>query len=222
MTRGVRTAGPPALTPDDPRDRRHADRQRPDSEDCLRVNVGHRKCDGAPARDGVVSRRGQRTGSSNSIFYDGNTRAKERRGRDDRHASVERLRLSCLAGCQAGGAVRRLVEPRAAGHGAGTGMGAGQRRRFGGDAGNVTVFGQSGGGGKTAIPEASRGQRAFSPLDHHVDAGRHRRHGARTRASSRSRGAAVAPLGLHGHAARLATLPPETIVAALASRPRGT
>ena len=125
----------------------------PMSEDCLRLNVF---TPGTSGRRPVMvwfHGGGQRTGSGNSIFYDGRELAR----RHDVVVVTTTHRLNAFALSLAGG--RR-----------GTGgqfadcANLGLRdlvlalewvrdniARFGGDPGNVTIFGQSGGGGKTAM-----------------------------------------------------------------------
>jgi para-nitrobenzyl esterase len=129
----------------------------PMDEDCLRLNVW------TPAADG--NRRpvmvwfhggGQRTGSGNSIFYDGSELARKHDvvvisvthrlnalgylwlaglpGTGERFARTSNLPLLDLTAAL--GWVRDNIS------------------RFGGNPGNVTIFGQSGGGGKTAMLSA--------------------------------------------------------------------
>jgi para-nitrobenzyl esterase len=133
----------------------------PMSEDCLRLNVWTPGV-GAGRRPVMVwfHGGGQRTGSGNSIFYDGADLARTQDvvvvtvthrlnafahlwlaglpGVDSRFSDTANLGLRDLV------LALRWVRDHAA--------------TFGGDAGNVTIFGQSGGGGKTAmltaLPEA--------------------------------------------------------------------
>jgi len=126
----------------------------PMSEDCLRLNVWT-PATGAGRRPVMVwfHGGGQRTGSGNSIFYDGHALARKH----DVVVVTITHRLNAfaylwLAGVPGTGArfadsanlgLRDLV------------LGLQWVRdhigQFGGDAGNVTIFGQSGGGGKTAM-----------------------------------------------------------------------
>jgi para-nitrobenzyl esterase len=125
----------------------------PMSEDCLRVNVF---TPGTSGRRPVMvwfHGGGQRTGSGNSTFYDGRELAR----RHDVVVVTTTHRLNAfaylwLAGVPGTGA--RFAEC--------TNLGLRDLvlalewvrdniARFGGDAGNVTIFGQSGGGGKTAM-----------------------------------------------------------------------
>jgi para-nitrobenzyl esterase len=125
----------------------------PMSEDCLRLNVF---TPGTSGRRPVMvwfHGGGQRTGSGNSIFYDGRELAR----RHDVVVVTTTHRLNAfaylwLAGLPATGA--RFADC--------TNLGLRDLvlalewvrdniARFGGDAGNVTIFGQSGGGGKTAM-----------------------------------------------------------------------
>ena len=125
----------------------------PMSEDCLRLNVW------TPA---ITGRRpvmvwfhggGQRTGSGNSIFYDGQALA---RAHDVVVVTVTH-RLNAFAHLWLAGL--RGVSGRFA-ETANLGLRdlvlalewvRDNIRQFGGDPGNVTIFGQSGGGGKTAM-----------------------------------------------------------------------
>ena len=125
----------------------------PMSEDCLRLNVF---TPGTSGRRPVMvwfHGGGQRTGSGNSIFYDGRELAR----RHDVVVVTTTHRLNAfaylwLAGLRDAGSrfadcanlglrdlVRALEWVRD------------NIARFGGDAANVTIFGQSGGGGKTAM-----------------------------------------------------------------------
>jgi len=125
----------------------------PMSEDCLRLNVF---TPGTSGRRPVMvwfHGGGQRTGSGNSIFYDGRALAR----RHDVVVVTTTHRLNAfayfwLAGLPGTGA--RFADS--------TNLGLRDLvlalewvrdniARFGGDAGNVTIFGQSGGGGKTAM-----------------------------------------------------------------------
>jgi para-nitrobenzyl esterase len=125
----------------------------PMSEDCLRLNVF---TPGTSGRRPVMvwfHGGGQRTGSGNSIFYDGRELAR----RHDVVVVTTTHRLNAfaylwLAGMRdAGGqfaecanlGLRDLVQALE--------WVRENIARFGGDAGNVTIFGQSGGGGKTAM-----------------------------------------------------------------------
>jgi para-nitrobenzyl esterase len=125
----------------------------PMSEDCLRLNVF---TPGTSGRRPVMvwfHGGGQRTGSGNSTFYDGRELARNH----DVVVVTTTHRLNAfaylwLAGLPGAGA--RFAEC--------TNLGLRDLvlalewvrdniARFGGDAGNVTIFGQSGGGGKTAM-----------------------------------------------------------------------
>ena len=125
----------------------------PMSEDCLRLNVF---TPGTRGRRPVMvwfHGGGQRTGSGNSIFYDGRELAR----RHDVVVVAVTHRLNAfaylwLAGIPGTGA--RFADT--------TNLGLrdlvlalewvrDNGGRFGGDAANVTIFGQSGGGGKTAM-----------------------------------------------------------------------
>jgi para-nitrobenzyl esterase len=125
----------------------------PMSEDCLRVNIF---TPGTSGRRPVMvwfHGGGQRTGSGNSIFYDGRELAR----RHDVVVVTTTHRLNAfaylwLAGVPGTGA--RFAQC--------TNLGLRDLvlalewvrdhiARFGGDPGNVTIFGQSGGGGKTAM-----------------------------------------------------------------------
>jgi para-nitrobenzyl esterase len=125
----------------------------PMSEDCLRLNVF---TPGTSGRRPVMvwfHGGGQRTGSGNSLFYDGRELAR----RHDVVVVTTTHRLNAfaylwLAGLPGTGA--RFADC--------TNLGLRDLvlalewvrdniARFGGDAGNVTIFGQSGGGGKTAM-----------------------------------------------------------------------
>ena len=126
----------------------------PMSEDCLRLNVwtsstGNRR---APVMVWFHGG-GQRTGSGNSIFYDGRALA----GRHDVVVVTITHRLNAFAHLWLAGlrGVSGMFADTA---------NLGLRdlvlalewvrdniRQFGGDPGNVTIFGQSGGGGKTAM-----------------------------------------------------------------------
>jgi para-nitrobenzyl esterase len=125
----------------------------PMSEDCLRLNVF---TPGTSGRRPVMvwfHGGGQRTGSGNSIFYDGRELAR----RHDVVVVTTTHRLNAfaylwLAGMPGTGArfadcanlgLRDLVLALE--------WVRDNIARFGGDAGNVTIFGQSGGGGKTAM-----------------------------------------------------------------------
>jgi para-nitrobenzyl esterase len=125
----------------------------PMSEDCLRLNVF---TPGTRGRRPVMvwfHGGGQRTGSGNSIFYDGRELA---RNHDvvvvtttHRLNAFAYLWLAALPGAGARFAecanlgLRDLVLALE--------WVRDNISRFGGDAGNVTIFGQSGGGGKTAM-----------------------------------------------------------------------
>ena len=125
----------------------------PMSEDCLRLNIF---TPGSSGRRPVMvwfHGGGQRTGSGNSVFYDGRELARRHDvvvvttthrlnafaylwlaglpGTDARFAHCTNLGLRDLV------LALEWVRDNIA--------------RFGGDAGNVTIFGQSGGGGKTAM-----------------------------------------------------------------------
>jgi para-nitrobenzyl esterase len=125
----------------------------PMSEDCLRLNVF---TPGTSGRRPVMvwfHGGGQRTGSGNSIFYDGRELARQH----DVVVVTTTHRLNAfaylwLAGLPGTGArfadsanlgLRDLVLALE--------WVRDNIARFGGDAGNVTIFGQSGGGGKTAM-----------------------------------------------------------------------
>lgn len=124
----------------------------PMSEDCLRLNVWTPAV-GSGRRPVMVWFHGGgfRTGSGNSIFYDGEALARKHdvvvvtithrlNAFGFLHLAdmgVERFARSSNLGMQDIVLALQWVRDHAA--------------RFGGDAGNVTVFGQSGGGGKTAI-----------------------------------------------------------------------
>jgi para-nitrobenzyl esterase len=126
----------------------------PMSEDCLRLNVWTPAV-GAGRRPVMVwfHGGGQRTGSGNSIFYDGRELAR----RHDAVVVTVTHRLNAfaylwLAGVPGTGS--QFAET--------TNLGLRDLvlalewvrdniGQFGGDAGNVTIFGQSGGGGKTAM-----------------------------------------------------------------------
>lgn len=125
----------------------------PMSEDCLRLNVF---TPGTHGRRPVMvwfHGGGQRTGSGNSIFYDGRELARNH----DVVVVTTTHRLNAfaylwLAGLPGAGArfrecanlgLRDLVLALE--------WVRDNIARFGGDAGNVTIFGQSGGGGKTAM-----------------------------------------------------------------------
>jgi para-nitrobenzyl esterase len=108
------------------------------------------------AGDGVVHGGGQRTGSGNSIFYDGTELARQAQcRRHQRQSPLNALGYLWLAGLPGTGerfartsnlplldlvAALEWVRDNVA--------------RFGGDPRNVTIFGQSGGGGKTAMLSA--------------------------------------------------------------------
>ena len=126
----------------------------PMSEDCLRLNVWTPNTDNG-RRPVMVwfHGGGQRTGSGNSIFYDGTELARKHDvvivtvthrlnalahlwlagvpGTGDQFAQTANLGLHDLV------AALRWVQVNIS--------------RFGGNPGNVTIFGQSGGGGKTAM-----------------------------------------------------------------------
>jgi para-nitrobenzyl esterase len=125
----------------------------PMSEDCLRLNVF---TPGTSGRRPVMvwfHGGGQRTGSGNSIFYDGRELAR----RHDVVVVTTTHRLNAfaywwLAGIPGTGGqfadcvnlgLRDLVQALE--------WVRDNIARFGGDAANVTIFGQSGGGGKTAM-----------------------------------------------------------------------
>ena len=125
----------------------------PMSEDCLRLNV---YTPGTSGRRPVMvwfHGGGQRTGSGNSVFYDGRELAR----RHDVVVVTTTHRLNAFAYLWLGGlpgtgarfadcsnlGLRDLVLALE--------WVRDNIARFGGDAGNVTIFGQSGGGGKTAM-----------------------------------------------------------------------
>jgi len=125
----------------------------PMSEDCLRLNVFTPDTRGRRPVMVWFHGGGQRTGSGNSIFYDGRELARQH----DVVVVTTTHRLNAfaylwLAGLTGTGA--RFADS--------TNLGLRDLvlalqwvrdniARFGGDAGNVTIFGQSGGGGKTAM-----------------------------------------------------------------------
>jgi para-nitrobenzyl esterase len=125
----------------------------PMSEDCLRLNVF---TPGTSGRRPVMvwfHGGGQRTGSGNSIFYDGRELARQHDvvvvTTTHRLNAFAYLWLAGLPGTSARFAdsanlgLRDLVLALE--------WVRDNIARFGGDAGNVTIFGQSGGGGKTAM-----------------------------------------------------------------------
>jgi para-nitrobenzyl esterase len=194
----------------------------PMSEDCLKLNVWTPQT-GRGARPVMVwfHGGGQRTGSGNSIFYDGTELARLH----DVVVVTVTHRLNAfaylwLAGLPATGerfaatanlGLRDLV---LALEWVRDNIG-----EFGGDASNVTIFGQSGGGGKTAMLTAFPAARGLF----------HRAIIMSTLADTALTGLEparaveaaeqlLARLGIaQRDAARLETLDPETIVAALAS-----
>ena len=195
----------------------------PMSEDCLRLNVFTPGTNGRRPVMVWFHGGGQRTGSGNSIFYDGRELAR----RHDVVVVTTTHRLNAfaylwLAGLPGAGArfasctnlgLRDLtlalewVRDNIA--------------RFGGDATNVTIFGQSGGGGKTAMLTgfpAARGlfHRAIimSTLAETAVTGLEPAR-ALEAAELLLRRLAISPAG----AARLVDLPPERIIEALASGP---
>jgi len=125
----------------------------PMSEDCLRLNVF---TPGTRGRRPVMvwfHGGGQRTGSGSSIFYDGRELAR----RHDVVVVTTTHRLNAFAYLWLGG-----VPGTGARFAECSNLGLRDLvlalewvrdniARFGGDAGNVTIFGQSGGGGKTAM-----------------------------------------------------------------------
>jgi para-nitrobenzyl esterase len=196
----------------------------PMSEDCLKVNVWTPEA-GRGSRPVLVwfHGGGQRTGSGNSVFYDGTELARQHDvvvvtvthrlnafaylwlaglpGTGERFASTTNLGLRDL--------VLALEWVR-------DNIGA-----FGGDAGNVTIFGQSGGGGKTAMLTGFPAARGLF----------HRAIIMSTLADTALTGLPperaveaaellLARLGIAPRdAARLETLAPEAIVGALAAAP---
>ena len=126
----------------------------PMSEDCLRLNIWT-PATGTGRRPVMVwfHGGGQRTGSGNSIFYDGRALA----GKHDVVVVTTTHRLNAFAYLWLAGVTgtgERFADS----------INLGLRdlvlalqwvrdniARFGGDPGNVTIFGQSGGGGKTAM-----------------------------------------------------------------------
>jgi para-nitrobenzyl esterase len=194
----------------------------PMSEDCLRLNVWTPAV-GAGPRPVMVwfHGGGQRTGSGNSIFYDGAELARQH----DVTVVTVTHRLNAfaylwLAGLP--GARERFAD--AANLGLKDLVAALQWVRdniaaFGGDPANVTVFGQSGGGGKTAMLTAFPAARGLfhraiimSTLADTALTGLEPERAAEA-AELLLRRLGLAPRD----AARLETLPPETIVAALAN-----
>lgn len=126
----------------------------PMSEDCLRLNIWT-PATGAGRRPVMVwfHGGGQRTGSGNSIFYDGRALA----GKHDAVVVTTTHRLNAFA-------YLWLAGVTGTGEQFADSTNLGLRDlvlalqwvrdnigQFGGDAGNVTIFGQSGGGGKTAM-----------------------------------------------------------------------
>ena len=125
----------------------------PMSEDCLRLNVFTPGTNGRRPVMVWFHGGGQRTGSGNSIFYDGRELARQH----DVVVVTTTHRLNAfaylwLAGLSGTGSLfadcvnlglRDLVLALE--------WVRDNIARFGGDAGNVTIFGQSGGGGKTAM-----------------------------------------------------------------------
>ena len=196
----------------------------PMSEDCLRLNVWTPEVRRG-SRPVMVwfHGGGQRTGSSNSIFYDGTELARKH----DVVVITVTHRLNAfaylfLAGLPSTGeqfadsanlGLRDLVH-------------ALQWVRdnvgeFGGDARNVTVFGQSGGGGKTAMLTAFPAAKGLfhraiimSTLADTAVTGLEPERAVEA-AELLLRRLGIAP----ADAARLATLPPEAIVSALANDP---
>jgi len=196
----------------------------PMSEDCLRLNVWTPEI-GRGSRPVMVwfHGGGQRTGSGNSIFYDGTELARQH----DVTVVTVTHRLNAfaylwLAGLQDTGerfadtanlGLRDLVlalewvrDNIAA---------------FGGDARNVTVFGQSGGGGKTAMLTAFPAAQGLfhraiimSTLADTAVTGLEPEH------ATEAAELLLRRLGIAARdAARLETLPPDAIVAALANDP---
>jgi para-nitrobenzyl esterase len=196
----------------------------PMSEDCLKLNVWT-PATGRGSRPVLVwfHGGGQRTGSGNSIFYDG---AELARQHDvvvvtvtHRLNAFAYLWLAGLAGARerfASSANLGLRDLVLALEWVRDNIGA-----FGGNAGNVTIFGQSGGGGKTAMLTAFPAAQGLF----------HRAIIMSTLADTALTGLAperaieaaellLARLGIAPRdAARLETLAPETIVAALAAVP---
>jgi para-nitrobenzyl esterase len=193
----------------------------PMSEDCLRLNVWT-PATGAGNRPVMVwfHGGGQRTGSGNSVFYDGTELARQH----DVVVVTVTHRLNAfgylwLAGLPGTGerfadsanlGLRDLVQAL---QWVRDNIGA-----FGGNAGNVTLFGQSGGGGKTAM---LTGFPAAAGLFHRAIIMSTLADTALTGlAPERAVEAAevlLARLGIApADAARLEALPPEAIVAALA------
>ena len=124
----------------------------PMSEDCLRLNVFTPGTNGPAAGDGVVPRRRAAHRIRQFHFYDGRELARQH----DVVVVTTTHRLNAFAYLWlAGFRVRARGSRTAPTWDSATwcwrSNGCGQYRAFGGDAGNVTIFGQSGGGGKTAM-----------------------------------------------------------------------
>ena len=152
--RQLRTARVSAVPADDSRDRRRAHRQRSDERGlpaAQRIHAGHER---TPPGDGVVPRRraAHRLRQLDLLRRPRAGAAARRRGGHD-DASAQRA--SPICGWPGFRAPARLFADC---------VNLGLRdlvlalewvrdniARFGGDAGNVTIFGQSGGGGKTAM-----------------------------------------------------------------------
>ena len=151
----------------------------PGSEDCLFLNVT------TPGlRDGrrrpilfYIHGGGFNNGSGSDPLYDGTQPVHAwRRGGGHRQPSAQRIRLSLSR------RVRRSASPNPATSASSTSIAALQWVRehaaeFGGDAGNVTVFGQSGGGAKIATLMAMPAARGLVPsrMDDERAAGHRRR-----------------------------------------------
>ena len=194
----------------------------PMSEDCLRLNVWTPEVRRG-SRPVMVwfHGGGQRTGSGNSIFYDGTELARQHDvvvvtvthrlnafaylwlaglpGTGERFADSANLGLRDL--------VHALEWVR-------DNIGA-----FGGDAGNVTVFGQSGGGGKTAMLTAfPAAQGLFHRAIIMSTLADTALTGLEPERAVEAAELLLQRLGIAAaDSARLETLPPETIVAALAN-----
>ena len=175
-------------------------------EDCLRVNVWTPAV-GTGRRPVMVWMHGGgfRTGSGNSIFYDGESLARKH----DVVVVTLTHRLNAFGflhlADMGGGALRAQLEPGLAGHRAGAAVGPGPHRtlrRRPGQRHRVRPVGRRRQDGDAAGHAGRQG--AVSPLDHHGDAGRHRHHGARAHRRPGGRGAAAAPPGPAGDAGRCA------------------
>ena len=193
----------------------------PMSEDCLRLNVWT-PATGAGNRPVMVwfHGGGQRTGSGNSVFYDGTELARQH----DVVVVTVTHRLNAfgylwLAGLPATG--ERFADSANLGlrdlvlalEWVRDNIGA-----FGGNAGNVTLFGQSGGGGKTAM---LTGMPAAAGLFHRAiimsTLADTALTGLEPERAVEAAELLLARLGIApANAARLEALPPETIDAALA------